>query len=475
MIFNFIILLILFRKLFFYSLSYDIRDGYEQTIKAPVTSAEYNFYIRSNNAKFIIFNAKTTKGCQFYSFKVYEYDSIPKNYQPGNTVSIAGKMINDICEYYLIYNILSHQTYVDFQTTITDYSNNKTNITIRMDLIFQEYYLSNGNPLEIYNLYIGNSYFLYLEFFEAVDISFIINNNITWHPFYNIIIHEFEGNPTNSKRINYVDNPIQFKVKNNQTIATLSYSTKSNITKYIAFQIKPKFSNISHLIVNYEYPIISIDLNDGIWKTIDNLIANKIYLLYIEATDNTKINISLMINNTGKGFDEYELQNNLKDGTNQIYPTKNSISNYLNINVYSYKNKSDSYLRYSQKNTEILHKKGDIYFMNTNPFLVDCIFTTYVALAFKLDYNVSHMLAKIDTSGGTYNLFNNTSKNMTKLKSDGDYYFFFLDAKEFNFVRFTLTINNYMNLTTNPFPYIYSKEKTSIKVSNNSPVLPTNN
>jgi hypothetical protein len=47
---------------------------------------------------------------------------------------------------------------------------------------------------------------------------------------------------------------------------------------------------------------------------------------------------------------------------------------------------------------------------------------------------------------------------MTKLKSDDDY-FFFIKAKRFNFIRLTLTINNYSNQTTNPFSYIYSQEK----------------
>ena len=99
---------------------------------------------------------------------------------------------------------------------------------------------------------------------------------MTWLPFSDINIHEFGDYPRNSRRINITKVPISFKINNSQAVASFIYSAKSNLTKYIALKIKPYF-NISHFIAKFEYPITCIDLNDGIWKPIDNLVSKEIY------------------------------------------------------------------------------------------------------------------------------------------------------------------------------------------------------
>ena len=163
--FNFIILLLIFRKFNFYSEYHEYRDGVETTFRVTKTSADYTFCIWTNNAKSVIFNAKTTNGCQFNLIDIYNYDD-PKYRGSYKRISPDSINTNNICEYYYIYTF-SYAKYVDFTTTITDYSNNKTNITIRMDLIHGEYDLYNGEPFERFNLYSSNSYFLYLKYFEA--------------------------------------------------------------------------------------------------------------------------------------------------------------------------------------------------------------------------------------------------------------------------------------------------------------------
>ena len=238
-----------------------------------------------------------------------------------------GVNTNNICEYYHYYTVLSGP-YVDFRTQVTDYSKNKTVITIRIDLVYEEYDLPIEKPFERF-LYSKNSYFLYFKYFEAIKMNFTINN-ITQIPFLNVIIHEFEDSPRNTRRINFTNIPISFKRNNSQAITSFIYSTKSNLTKYITLQIKSS-ANIS-FFAKFDYPVTSIDLNDGIWKSIDNLISKEIYLFYVEVIQNEKINISLIINNTDYEHYEYELQNILDNRTIiQPYLKEDSIPNYLDI------------------------------------------------------------------------------------------------------------------------------------------------
>ena len=152
---NFIFLLLFLKKFFCYTIREEIRDGIQKTIQFKLTSVDYNFYIWANKTKRVLFNAKTTNGCKLSNvLYIYEYKSTPSSHSSVKTTIINGKEINNVCEYYHSYTILSSSaTYVDFRNTVTDWSSKKTNITIRMDLIYEDYDLSNGKPLEIFNLY----------------------------------------------------------------------------------------------------------------------------------------------------------------------------------------------------------------------------------------------------------------------------------------------------------------------------------
>ena len=127
------------------------------------------------------------------------------------------------------------------------------------------------------------------------------------------------------------------------------------------------------------------------------------------------------------------------------------------MNVYEYKNKNNLYTSYIHKNNITLNKEKGIYSMTQSSKRVFSSLTNYLAFEFKPNYNISHLLVKIDISGGIYELSTNTSKIIIKLKSDDDY-FFFIQAKRFNFIRFTLTLKNDINQTKNPFSYINSLE-----------------
>ena len=95
--------------------------------------------------------------------------------------------------------------------------------------------------------------------------------------------------------------------------------------------------------------------------------------------------------------------------------------------------------------------------MTQSPIEVNSTNTTYFAFSFIPNKTISNMLILIDISGGIFNLFNNITKNITKIKSDNDY-LFFIEVKRFSYIIFTLTINNFTNSTMTPFSYIYFEE-----------------
>lgn len=219
----------------------------------------------------------------------------------------------------------------------------------------------------------------------------------------------------------------------------------NNSTKYIVLKIKPSY-NIPHIIAKCEYQLTTIDLYNGIWKTIDNLINNEIYLFFIEAVEGAKINISLFINYIDyKRFDY--------------------------INIYEYENKNNFYSSFILKNTIYISKKKESGFLTPISYTINSTKTNYLVFSIFPNNTINHTIIKIDVSGGLYELFNNFSKNITKIKPDDDYYFF-IKVQQFSFIRFTLTMSNNMNLTKNPFSYMYYSELYQSKIGKNQTINP---
>ena len=330
-------------------------------------------------------------------------------------------------------------------STLTNYvefrlkSESDNYMIVRIDIVYKEYDVYNKIPLDIYNLDSNNAYYLYLEPFEAevVNIKFIINN-MSQKPFSNIYIHEFESR-NNFPSLDITNKSISFTTNNTQLTASFTYTIKFyNITKYIALNIKPSI-NINNIIVSYENPINIINLDNDIWKPINNLKKNEINLFFIGVTQCASINISLIINNTDYNPFNY-------------------------INIYEYEKKNNSYSSYIQKNTKSINKVKSNDYMTPILYTVYSSKSNYLAFSFIPNYDINNGLAKISVSGGSFELFNNTSKYITNLKSENDY-FFFIKTKEFDIINLTLS---YPITIENPIYYIYYQELSKREGYNNN-------
>ena len=346
---NFIILLIFFRYIISINHDYHLIEGIEQTIYLVKKnkSDDFYFYTEVTDSKNVRFNLKSQKVCVLSErFAIKEYDENSSYYNAYIDKNFNQKKINNTCLFFHLHNISSSKTkYVGFKTKFSfdEIRYEKMTITARIDLVFEEYNLYNGKPLDIYNLALNNSFYLHLEFFDKININLIINN-MTQDPFSNIYIHELEKR-RNSSSIQIINKPISFIKNNNQLISSFSYiSAFSNFTKYLALQIKPSL-NISHITAEFEYSVKSFDLIDDNWTTFENLSSNEIYLFFIEVVELSKVNISLLMNYTDINNNNYEYEENelpsidLDGNLLELNPSDSISLEYIDINIYEYKKK----------------------------------------------------------------------------------------------------------------------------------------
>ena len=460
---NFIILLIFFRiKLY---ISYHLIDGVDKNLILTKNnnSGSLYFYTEVTKPYNVRFHLKSQKVCIMdRRFYIYEYDENTTIHSEFYYDRFNQEFINNTCVFFHLYNNITSSKTKEVQFVCNYYFNTNSykniSITARIDLVFEEYNLYNGKPLDIFNLVLNNSYYLYLEFFETINIRLIIDNMIQ-KPFSDINIHELKK-IRNSSSIQIINENISFIENNNQLISSFFYENAFSIyTKYLALQIKPS-QNISHITVEYECTITNIDLTDGNLTTIYNLTSNEIYLFFIEAAEDTKINISLFINNTAINNTNYELDKYEQSPDGSLlepYAKDNIPLDYIDINVYEYEKKNNSFISYNHKNFKRLKRINDNYFITEKIFQVNNSNTNYFAFSFKSNYNINFMQVNIELSGGVFQLFNNTSKNIIKLKSN-EHYLFYTAAKRFSYICITLTMNYNSNMTTDPFKNFFFQE-----------------
>lgn len=386
--FKYIISLFLF-NLLFSKLEYYLVDGIEKQIMNIDYNSEYSFYTKVSKPNIVRFTllVPSFNNDYFIPLKLiiisfFEYtnrNSNSSNYKYEN--SIFGRDINGMCTFYCSYTIFSSLTnYVEFK--FKPLSKFRYMIS-RVDILYQEYDLDYKIPLNIYNLSSNYSYYLFSEITNPnINISFLINKMIQ-KPFSGIYIHEFL-NRNNSPSINITYKPISFTSNNDQLIASFSYTIKfPQLTKYIALNIKPSL-NIEQIIAKYDNHLTIIDLSDNIWKTIDNLKNKEMYLFFIEATQYSKANISLIFNKTDYNPFNY-------------------------IDIYEYETKNNSYSSYIRKN-KYINQVTDNDSMTSVLYTVYSLEANYLAFSFILNTNIEHIHVKINVSGGSYELLNNTSK-----------------------------------------------------------------
>ena len=296
---NFIISLLLY-VLTISKIEYDLVDGIEKTINNVNYNLEYSFYIKASKPNVVRFTLSVPLSSPYFSLVHIDYNEYSErsSISPNkNSWDLLSRIeINNKALIYFSYNIYSSMTnYVEFKVKAP---NTYNYMNARIDLSYKEYDLGYNKPLNIYNLASNNAYYLYFELFEntIANINLKINNMVK-KPFSGIYIHELKTRK-NSPSIDITDQPISFISNYSQLTSSFSYSVKfPNITKYIALKIKSSL-DIDQISVIYENPLTIIDLNQGIWKEVNNLKSEEKYLFFIEATQCAKASISFIVNNT---------------------------------------------------------------------------------------------------------------------------------------------------------------------------------
>ena len=416
---------------------YDLIDGIDKQINDIKKDQYYYFYINASLPNILRFTLTIPSDKNYFdsSVDIYECKNREEIY---NAIQLYAKRvnINNTIIYYFSYDIKSP---LINNIKIVLYSSGNMNLTfVRCDILDKEYDLYNNKSFDISNFYSNKTYFLYLTFLfesKAVNITFIIDNNISQEPFSEISIFEYE------KRYAYpslgiVKKPISFTTKNNQLIASFSYDSKFyNISKYIALKIKPS-KEINHMIASYNNLFHFIDLRNDTWITIDNLISDEHYLFFIEAKQFDKANVTFIINNTDNNPFDY-------------------------ITIYEYEQKNNSNDSYILKKLIYIDKKPNRDFISQILYTVYSNKTNYLAFSIIPKYNINQIFVKVDISGQLYEFYNNTYRYIKNLNTSNDY-FFFIRANQFDFINFTL-IMDYQ--TKEPFSYIFCKELYGMEYS----------
>ena len=260
-------------------------------------------------------------------------------------------------------------------------------------------------------------------------------NYMNYMPFSNIYIDEYDNKDLISTKSTNISFPIS--TKDNQLISIFIYNVSSNLIKFISLKITPSY-DINFMNIEFEFPINFFDLNDSSPMTIYNLISGNIYLFFIEATQYEKVNICLNFNFTSS-----------EKPFNSIY-------------LYEYEQRDNSYSSYHKnelKNITASIKESE--YLVTISYTIDSYLSNYFAFSIIPLYNITYITSKFDISGGSFELKNNSIKNIGYLIAKNDYYLF-IPSKQFNNVNLELTMN-YM--TNTPFSDVSISELFSRKKS----------
>ena len=279
---------------------YELYDGIAKNFTGFKELKEYAFFIKVTQSKIINLSLYLKSSIMDFNsdfFRCYmtEYtDRYSTSYNKRKYINYESKRINNEKVSIISYKVLSSSTnyvFFQFEPFIDIYY-----IFARFDIIDEMYDLYNGISKTISYLEANKTFYFYEEIFQGQKADFNITMNyMSLLPFSNIDIYEYEGKDMPfSKNIRM---PISFTSKDNKLSSTFSYIVSSNSIKYISLKIRTSY-DINYMNIKFEIPIVIVDLDNSISKTVNDLIFGKKYLFFIYATLYSKVKISFNTNKT---------------------------------------------------------------------------------------------------------------------------------------------------------------------------------
>ena len=406
----------------------------------------YRFYAKANYAQnaTIAFYTELITESPFYYVSIYEYsnryDEIVNNRKNLSTMNINGGYTDSVT--FASYVINSPNTnYIAFE--VSPKKQIKYTPTVKLDVIDGVYYLSNRESKKINNIKSGGIYIFYVPANEGQQVNINLTTNyISNSPFNKLEISEYllSENSFNDKVTKNQSIPKATKTSNNELISSFSYivslDTYSSLlhnyklANFIALKVIP--FKISYLVVQFDVLVYNYKLSNGDF-TLSNLKANTTY------------NFSMNIDKYQKATFDVE-----------IYGINEKPFNY--INIYEYKDKNYAYIE--KENQTILFSSNEGHLITSFSYILKSIYqkTNWISINIKPLFDIKSITIKKEIIGGIFDLsLKVPSKNITNLKSGGQYYFV-VSTQKFQNVTFNIALEK---VKVKPFENVTIKEYNS--------------
>ena len=330
----------------------------------------------------------------------------------------------------------------------------------------KDFDLTNGNKYQFTYQKDGiYKFYTKANFGQNVTLAFY-TKMITESPFSYINIYEYSNRY--DEIANFKNNPSNITIKGGYTDSVTLASNIVNLydTNYIAFEVSPKTeikydANVQIDVIDGVY-----DLSNGKSKKINNIKSGGIYIFYVPANEEQKVNINITTNYiTNNPFNRLEIseyllrENHFNDKvtTNQVITETTKTSNNELISTFSYTVSPDTY---------------SIYYHNYKV-------ANYIALKI-IPSNITYLIVQFDVLAYYYKL-NNGDFTLTNLKAETTYSFN-MKIDKCQLANLSLEINtnnekpfNYVNIyeyADNSYAY-EDKENKTILFSRKDDILIT--
>ena len=305
--------------------------------------------------------------------------------------------------------------------------------------------LNNGNKYRYTSFQKNGVYKFYAKANFSQNVTFAIHTEmITKSPFYYIFIYEYSNR--NDNIANNQKNLTMMNINGGYTdsVTFASYIVSSPNTNYVAFEVSPNTEIRYTSTVRIDAIDGVYDLSNGESKKINNLKSGGIYIFYVPAKEEQKVNINLTTNYINNNpfkkleISEYLLrENNFNDKSTKIQSisktTKTSNNELISSFTYT-----------------VLPDKYSPYYHNYNV-------ANYIALKI-IPFNITYLIVQFDVLVNFLNL-NKKEITLTNLKAETTYSFY-MNFDKSQRTNLSLEINN---MNENPFKYlnIYEYEDNS--------------